>query len=576
MSKVLKPRKGRFSLRFTLSLFGSLFFLASWLIPNHYPPWVGFHNEALMFSALLMFCAHAVTFSNSVRLPQSTLLIFTCLILIIIFQWIGGLIFYGGDALVSCIFVAGFALSWWLGAHNVLVLRRPEIAVAVAAWLIVSAACVSSLLAILQWLSLEQGLLFFVAERGSNRPYANLAQPNLLATLLVMGVVFVNFLYLRKMITTWQVLVILIFLSFGLVVTESRAGLLSTFCIGFFSIMRIRPGWKVNAWRSVAVWWGVLITLIGFWGPLNEILLLRSPRQSDIAVDNVRMVIWEQVIVGILQAPWLGYGWRQTVMAQKFGAEGVPGNFPTDYAHSIVLDLLAWVGLPVGLLLLSIGFWWIWRTIANIKDSTEFLLVLATIPVLVHSLVEFPFAYAYFLFPTAWIFGFLHASQFPLGFRVRTPTPISTRITWPAILLLFGILCGQIVAEYFEAEEDFRVMRFEMRNLGSRSATYEAPQLRLLTQLDDLLKMGRVIPTRHMSAAEIEALRKANLSKHWGALNLKYAIALGLNGRPEEAKIELRIIESLYGPTEFHSALVELRALQDEKYPELSQIKLDR
>ena len=58
--KSINAPKGAFFVEIYSLALRVTFFLASWLIPNHYPPWVGFHNEALMFSARLMFCAYAL------------------------------------------------------------------------------------------------------------------------------------------------------------------------------------------------------------------------------------------------------------------------------------------------------------------------------------------------------------------------------------------------------------------------------------------------------------------------------------------------------------------------------------
>ncbi len=575
MHKLSAPRKGRFSLGLLFVVFGALAFMAGWLVPNHYPPWVGFHNEAAMFVALILFCAGFATDPKSVRLPVATLAIFAALIAIICLQWYGRLIIYAGDALVSSVFVMGFALAWWLGARTVFVPDASERGLLLGTTLMVAAACVSTLVAVLQWLNLEGDMLFFVAERGPNRPYANLAQPNLLATLLVTGTVLAYWLYLRQRIKTWQLLTVTVWMSFGLITTESRAGLLSAFCVGVFFMLRAMPTWHAGGWRIVAMWWGLLAVLGGVWRPLNALLALQATRQTELAVDNVRLVIWKQVIAGITQAPWFGYGWRQTVIAQKIGVEKVAGDFPSDYAHSVVLDVLAWVGLPLGTLLLLVGAWWLLRTIGNLKDSTELLLFSATIPFLVHSLVEFPFAYAFFLFPMAWIFGALQARQAPVKFRIGNSVPRFSRLASIAGLLGFTLLCGQLALEYFEAEEDFRVMRFEMRKLGSKSAEYEAPRLILLTQLDDLLAMGRMIPARGMSPADIEHLRKANLSRHWGSLNMKYVIALGLNGQTEQATKELRNIKALYGAEMHRSAVDEIRTLRIEKYPELALLRIE-
>ncbi len=525
-----------------------------------------------MFAALVLFLAASLTDSKSVRLPAGAKAFFLTLLAIVWLQWAGGLITYGGDALVSSLFLAGTAMAWYLGARAFFVAAQAQRFPTLIAALTAVAACTSTLLAILQWLNLEQDLWFFVAERGANRPYANLGQPNLLATLLVMGLVFSYLLFLRGRINTWQWVAMTVWLSFGVIVTESKAALLSAFCVGVFILVWARPNWELRERRIVALWWGVLGLFATLWRPLNHLLDLPAAREAALDSTNIRLAIWKQVIAAISEAPWLGYGWRQTAVAQKFGVEIAPGDFPTDYAHNVILDIVAWVGLPIGIVLSLLCAWWILRTIKNIKNTTEFMLLAATVPLLIHSMVEFPFAYAFFLLPVAAIFGFLHASQEPHRFRI---TPTTSRLAKGAQitgLLGFAVLCGLIATEYLAAEEDFRVLRFELRRVGSTPVDYQKPRLPLLTQLDDLLTMGRMQPTRGMSSAEIEHLRKANLSRHWAALNMKYVIALGINGQPAEATKQLHMIKALYTSDLYRSALDELRSLASKEYPELAQV----
>lgn len=570
------PPRGRFSFQSVFVILGSFLFLAGWLAPNHYPPWTSFHNEAALFAALIAFCFAAVLDLKAVRLPEPTLAIVGSLLLIIWLQVAMGQIMFGGDALVSSLYLMGIALAWWLGARSALASQRPDRDIDFFATLIVLSAAASALLAVLQWLQMETSLGIYAAERGPNmRPYANLAQPNLLATLLAMGVVCSYLLFVLDRIKAWQLAALAIFLSFGLIATESRAAILSTICVGIFLIVRGELARKTGVWRVVMAWWGLLLTLKFLWQPLNEMLLLQAARQEAMAVDSVRLVIWKQIIAAIASSPWTGYGWRQTIVAQKTGIETVPGSAPTDYAHSVVLDLLAWVGLPLGIVLLALAGWWMLRTVRDLKDSTDLLLFSATIPFFVHSMLEFPFAYAFFLFPIAWVFGFLQARQMPWKFRVREGLPQLNKILAIGGLLGFSLICGRVLLEYLVAEEDCRVMRFEMRNVGTKPLDYEAPQLLLLTQLDEMLKMGRIKPERGMAVADIERMRKANTSQAWASLHLKYVIALGLNGQPQEATRQLRNIGSLYGKVTYKSATEELRKVRDEKYPELALIGME-
>ena len=278
---------------------GAILFLTAWLIPNHYPPWVGFHNEAAMFAALMLFCGVAVFGSIAVKLPRATVAIFSMLIALIWLQWASGLIFFSGDALVSSIYLLAICWAWWLGARTALVSGEFERVLNLAAALMVIAACTSSFMAILQWLNLEQDIALFVAEHGTNRPYANLAQPNLLATLLVMAQVFAYILYVHRRLKTWHLFSISCLLSVGVIATESRAGLLSAFFVGGFLILGTRPAWRIGGFRVVAIWWAMLAVLWSIWRTLTEFLALQPPREGGgdrrgvrdrgIWVDGIRL-----------------------------------------------------------------------------------------------------------------------------------------------------------------------------------------------------------------------------------------------------------------------------------------------
>ncbi len=561
-------------MRLLLYALGASLFLLSWLLPNHYPPWTTFHSEAAVFAALVSFSLAFAADAQKVCLPRSIAALFAGLIALIWLQWATGLITYGGDALVSSLFIAGVALAWWQGARCALTPLAAEPAVSLAAALLAAAAAISSFIAQLQWLQLELGVSLYAVALGPNmRPYANLAQPNQLATLLLVGTVMAYLLYERRLLKTWQFIVLALYLTVGLVVTESRTGLLSAFVVGLFFLLRGKPGWRRAGWPMVAAWWAVIAVLTKARAPLNEALMLAPPRQVVLAVDDARLVIWKQMLAAIAESPWWGYGWRQTMAAHRHGVESIPGTTPTEYAHNVALDVLAWVGIPLGVLLLLLLAWWLLRTAKEVKNGTELLLLAATLPVLVHSMLEFPFAYAFFLFTTAWFLGALHARQRPEKFRLNHAPSRLVRLLVFGGIMAFALLCAQVAQEYLEAEEDCRVMRFEMRRVGTRPVEHQAPHLVLLTQLDELLQMGRLTPRRGMPPAEIERMRRANMTMDWGSLYLKYVIALGLNGRPDEASRQLQGMRSLYGEKTYRAAVDELQAWRDGKYPELALVK---
>lgn len=565
------PHQGRFSWAGLLVVFGVLAFVGAWLAPNHYPPWLSFHGESLMFFALMAFCGVLLLKRRPICIDGMPLLV-GLLMGLIWLQWAAGQIAYSGDAAVSCLYLTGFCLAWCLGFNAARDSESERITQSLK-WLstmLVVAAAASCFIALLQWLRMESMLGIFSAEKEpGGRPFGNLAQPNHLATLILMGLVMSATLFYLQAIRRWQYLTLVGYFSFGLIATESRAGWISAGVLGLFFFWRAQRNWGLGDGKTIASWWAGLALLGVGWKPLNEALLLHSTRPLEsLTQDNARLTMWRQMLAGIEQSPWWGYGWRQTVVGHKVGANTVPGDLPTDYGHNLVLDLFMWVGIPLGLLLLLLAGVWLVKAAKRINEPTQFLLLATSLPLGVHSMFEYPFAYAYFLFPIAWLIGALSALQ-----RQRLPVPVP-RIVAAGVVLVFSVLCAWVMIEYAEAEEDYRVMRFELRNLGQRPPGHEAPKLVLVNQLGEMLALARLVPSRDMTAQQLDRMRVANASFTWATLQLRYAIALGLNGQPKEATRQMESLRALYGSKSYHDAASAFQALEREKYPELGLVKL--
>ena len=75
-----------------------------------------------------------------------------------------------------------------------------------------------------------------------------------------------------------------------------------------------------------------------------------------------------------------------------------------------------------------------------------------------------------------------------------------------------------------------------------------------------------------MRIEDIENLHKTSSRFAYGALAFRYALALGLNGQPEAASRQMRIIRGMYGEIYYQAAKSVLRSLEAEKYPELALV----
>lgn len=568
------PRKGRFSLAGLLSAFGALALLAAWLVPNHYPPWTSFHGELAAFVALVLFCLATLADGNAITFDKP-LAVFAAIGLLIGVQWATGQIAYSGDAIVSCLYISGLAMAWWLGTNSTRTATQLKVAVLLFAAICVAGASLATFVALLQWLRLESMLGVFATDLGPGmRPFANFGQPNHLATFALMGIVQASILYESNHLRKWQWILLVIYLSLGLVATQSRAGLASSIVLGVFFIFYSRKFWTKNAWKIVPIWWAGLLVATLCWPSINEALYLQSGRGTLSAQDQPRILMWKQMASAIEQSPWVGYGWRQTVVAQKSGANFVAGNLPTDYAHSLPIDLLLWVGVPGGILIMLAMLWWLVRTVKRMNSPAEFLLLAGVIPVCFHSFLEFPFAYSYFLFPVGWMLGAVSAQQqyrqTAVNWEIQPYLRIAS-ITW---LLAFSALSFWVATEYFRTEEDYQVMRFELRRVGNIPVNHAKPELQVLTQLGAVLNVGRMVPSLKMPPESLEAMRVANANLSWATLQLNYAVALGLNGEPQEATRQLANLRAVYGEKSYQQAKDVFLNLRREKYPELDAVVL--
>ena len=567
------PHQGRFLLAGAFSVLGVLALAGAWLAPNHYPPWTSFHGEAAAFASLVLFALARLAAPQQLVAARAAWLSAAVIALIAV-QFLAGQIAYAGDALLSALYVAGWGLAWWLGMNSRALGTKSDPLVAFA-WIVIVVAAVSVGLGILQWLRMEAVIGVFAAERGLDmRVYSNLGQPNHLASLVMMASALTFLLFTTGRLGRVGCVALIAWFAWGLTLSESRSGLLSAFCMGALIVGKSRKDTALPKGRWIGAWLVGISLLAAAWPAINQALYLQSQRGALAAADSPRQLIWKQSLSGIAASPWVGYGWRQSMVGQKAGAATIKGAQASDYAHNVVLDACLWVGIPLGLLLAGGAMWWLFRMLARTRGPVEVLLFASLVPLLVHSMFEFPFAYSYFLFPGTWALALLARMQHERSTgAVPMPARASTRPWLGVAVLAFGLTLFAAAREYLEAEEDHRVMRFEMRRVGRTPEGYEQPHLVLLTQLHEMLVAGRIVPREHMPPEEIERLRVGSVRFAWATLHLSYAMALAMNGEPRLAEHELRLLRATYGDDSYATARLLWHDMQS-RHPEMSAVTL--
>lgn len=554
------PREGRFSWDRLLGLIGLMSLGVSWLMPNHYLPWYAFHSDAMAFVAIFAWMLTlGVNGSKAILVPRLFVLVIAA-IAIPWFQFGIGLLGFAGEAWLASLYLGGFAASICIGFHWA---RQPKandvlLQTVVAATLI--AGLISTGLCFFQWLLLEDWLGIFIANIGrSGRPFANLAQPNLLATLLVMSVVALAWTYESRRIGGWGLACGAAFLTVGLSFTQSRAGYLSAaaVCLWWWlkhsalEAPRLNRGWA-------AIWILVLAMFAAVLPQLSIAFELAGHRPVSLFDNNGRWLMWKQIISGIFESPWIGYGWDHTPAAQMAGAIHFPGFLATGYAHNIGLDAMAWLGIPLGVGICALGAYWLISRARKVCGQVPVFAFALALPVFVHSLFEFPFAYAFFLLPVGIMIGVVEA------FHPKAGAMRMSRRWILALSLSLGALGYQIAREYIPAEEDFRFLRFEAMRMGSTPQGHSRPEFLILSQIEALLDVGRTKPMSGMSSEQIERIRFVTVKYSWAPPALLYAAVLEANGLHDQAEHQMRVIEGMYGKVYYAGAVSRIEELRKE------------
>lgn len=291
---------------------------------------------------------------------------------------------------------------------------------------LVISALVSVLIALIQLLYPTVEFVLIAPLANANRATANLRQPNLFAQLLLLSLVANLFLceYFKN-IPRWIVFFIAFSLGAGLTFSQSRTGFLGLLILlGWALWDKNLPAFArkipIQALLGCLTALAVMLFLAHSAGKLTH-FELQQGEGSDISAS--RFGIWSNSLQLISMYPLTGVGWG------NFAKAWVLTPFPDrptaafDNAHNLPLHLMVELGIPLASLLMGLAAWSIWRArwalkfqILHEKDVLQARCLFMILSMLaIHSLLEYPLWYTFFLFPAAFIAG-----QFlQLGARAR-------------------------------------------------------------------------------------------------------------------------------------------------------------
>ncbi len=285
---------------------------------------------------------------------------------------------------------------------------------------------------------------------ANDRVGGNLRQPNQLATLMLWGLLAATFL-LRGVVGLW--LVVCAPLVATLFATGSRTGVISLALILIAALLRsprVRT-WRKRSWLLLAL---SVIPLVWF----AEIVFTRSTAEAAL---SQRLALWRDVIELIRQHPWSGVGMGQLNFAWTLTPLAARASDVFDHAHTLPLHLAVELGLPAATLILVLLALALWRSRVALRTRAGATAALLLAVVLVHSLVEYPLWFSYFLLPSAFLFAWLARiattpGETAAGLVVAKANQIARR-NWPQTLVRTALVIAALtlLATLFFAAKEY-------------------------------------------------------------------------------------------------------------------------
>lgn len=400
-----------------------------WVFPflyyRHQYPLTTFDQE--WYSALLGVLALTLLLARDYwRQPEIPRIVQlpAALIVLVLLQWALGMMACFDQALLYLMYLLLGMLLMMLGAR-LRALFGIETLAAVLAFCLLAGAESSALIGVLQHYRWHSLLDPVVVVKVASSVYGNLAQPNHFANYIALGLISLGLLFGQRKLPSGFVALLAIPLLFVMTLSGSRSSWL------YLLMMTALAWWggrRIPALRPVLRY--CLLLLAGF-AVMHGIVQLpfmagtnsTNSMQRIFGGDtsgSVRLYLWHEAWLMFLQSPWLGAGfgqfaWQHFQLGPVLRQTNISGLY--NNAHNLVFQLAAEAGLAgLAVLFAATGAWL--HGIRRAAMSAAHWWGYAVLGVLtIHSMLEYPLWYGYFMVVAAILLGALDETRYRLELR---------------------------------------------------------------------------------------------------------------------------------------------------------------
>lgn len=307
----------------------------------------------------------------------------------------------------------------------------------------------------------------WIANPGAQgRAGGNLRQPNHLSSLLLWSMVALVWMHNRHAekaatsvppppLVRGLTAAAFVALTAAIVLTASRTGTVCIVMLALWGVLdrHLSPFSRRLLWLAPAVyalsWWG-----FAEWSHAHGQAFAGDAQLHKSDLSSSRFAIWSNALALLKANPWLGVGWGEFNFAWSLTP------FPDrpvaffDHTHNLPLNLVVELGIPLGTLVLALLTWSLWKAFVACRITPQphstmvraaFVMVLMMV---VHSMLEYPLWYAYFLLPTAFALGICLGHSSPAGDAAAEVPPSSSRLRSALIAGSMVLIAGTVFAVF--------------------------------------------------------------------------------------------------------------------------------
>ncbi|MGE0556664.1 MAG: Wzy polymerase domain-containing protein [Burkholderiales bacterium] len=564
-------------------LFAALLCVLPFLQPFHTAPLTSFYTEALAIG--LGLGVLAVLLDRGAReaaeVPWITLLPFGLALLLLIHGVLGWSPYFG-QALMGALYLA-WAGVLIIAVRVLLRICGAETVCAVVAAGLAAGAVLGAVIGVIQHFNLATPLQDYITQPHSSAIFGNMGQPNHYAAYTTLGLFSLAYLHDRQRIALVVAIACAIPLLFVLGLSGSRSVwlyLLAAFALSAW--LRAAPGRNGEGRRLFLACGALIIVHFALQWLVSAGWFRPSDRESVTAVERLfsgaasvtdRIGLWRAAWAIALENPLLGTGWGAfAARYYEFSALNAAPAGLYNNVHNIVLHFFAETGLVgVALLLLPPAIAAVSLVRAN-RDAHLWWLSATLAVIAIHSLLEYPLWYGYFLGIAALLLGLTPTAGF---------VPRLARLGHLFAAAVIGIGAFNTVflwLDYRELEGIYRVTVKQDRKTDLANTVVRLHANTLLTPYVELAAAYPLAVDEQNLAWRLQLVERVVRFNPLPVLVYRQALLLALADRGAEARSRLAQALRVYPavPAGFDRELARLAQHYPERFGPLLEFRSRR